>query len=291
MVLDKKELDRSIHLLEGILKGIAFDQKINEKEIDELNHWILSHEQFRKHYPYTVLIPLLSTVLADKIITEDEKQDILWFCEKVSTDNFFYDLVYSDLQRLQGIIHGILSDKLIRDEEIIALEHWLLENRHLESHYPYDELVAIVGGILEDKKITERERRILERYFIEFINEELLSAYSPEELKAIRGKITIGAVCAKNPQIQLHDKIFAITGQITRHEKNRFIENIKAGGGCYSQVISDRVDYLIVMDTGALLWAFEPYGRKINQALNLRSEGRSLMIIQKKDMLQHLTNL
>lgn len=288
MLLDKKDLDRSVHLLEGILKGIAFDQRINSKEIDELNHWIRRHESFRRHYPYTVLIPLLSSVLADKVITEDEKQDILWFCDKVSTENYFYDLVFSDLQRLQGIIHGILSDKIIQDEEIICLEEWLKDNQHLKSYYPYDELVSVVGTILEDKKVSDRERKLLERYFIEFINDELLSSYSKDELSGLRQKITIGAVCAINPSIQIEDKIFAITGQISKTEKNKFINTIKASGGHYNTSITDSVNYLIVCDTNALLWAFEPYGRKIDQALTLRSQGEALVIVHKKDFIDFI---
>jgi len=283
MVLDKKELDRSIHLLEGILKGIAFDQTINTKEIDELNHWIATHDVFRRHYPYTVLIPLLSTVLADKIITEDEKQDILWFCEKVSTENFFFDIVFSDLQRLQGIIHGILSDKTIRDEEVYSLEEWLKDHLHLKSHYPYDELVTIIDGILDDKVISDRERQTLERYFIEFINDDLLSAYSEDDLKLIRSRMTIGAVCAKEPVIEFNNKTFSFTGEMTRRDKDNFINCIKNHGGHYTAVISDKVDYLVVNDASALLWAFEPFGRKIDLALKLRAEGEALVIISKRD--------
>lgn len=285
MVLDKKELDRSIHLLEGLLKGIAFDQTINTKEIDELNHWITSHDVFRRHYPYTVLIPLLSTALADKIITESEKQDILWFCEKVWTENFFFDIVFSDLQRLQGIIHGILSDKIIRDEEVYSLEGWLKEHQHLKSHYPYDELVVIIDRILEDKRISTRERQTLERYFIEFIDNKLLSAYTEEELSLIRTRMTIGAVCAKEPVIEFRNRTFSFTGEMTKRDKETFIDCIKNKGGYYTPVISENVDYLVVNDASALLWAFEPFGRKIDKALKLRAQGEALVIISKRDFI------
>lgn len=285
MVLDKKELDRSIHLLEGILKGVGFDQRIDSKEIDELNHWLSLHNEFSSHYPYTVLIPLLSTALADKIITDEEKEDILWFCEKVSTENFFFDKVFSDLQRLQGIIHGILSDKIVCDEEIYSLEHWLKEHLHLKTHYPYDELVTIIDGILEDQIITERERQTLERYFIEFIDNKLISAYSEEELSLIRGRMTIGAVCAKEPTIEFKNKTFSFTGEISKRDKESYINFIQSMGGHYTPVISNKVDYLVVNDASALLWAFEPFGRKIDQALKLRAEGESLVILSKRDFI------
>lgn len=289
MVLDKKELDRSIHLLEGILKGVAFDQEINTQEIDELHHWIKYHEDYGKHYPYTVLIPLLSTALADRVITEEEKQDILWFCNKVSTENFFYDLVFSDLQRLQGILHGILSDKIIRDEEILSLEEWLNDKVHLKSYYPYDELVSIIDDILEDQIITEQERKLLERYCIEFVNKDLLSAYTEEDIQSLKSKMTISAICATDPTIDFHKKTFAITGQITKGEKKRLIDKLTEKGGQYSHKISDKVNYLIIMDTSALLWAFEPFGRKIDQALKLRLSGIPLVIVSKKDFLKALS--
>ena len=291
MALDKKDLDRSIHLLEGLLKGIAFDQKINTKEIDELNHWIAEHEDDRRHYPYTVLIPLLASVLADLIITEDEKKDILWFCNKVSTENLFYDIVFSDLQRLKGIIHGIISDKIIRDEEVFALETWLNDNFHLKGHYPYDELVTIIHRILKDRFISDKEKTLLERYFIEFISETTLSSYSPKEIQEIKTRISLNAVCAIDPKLTVEGKYFAITGQINRSDKSQLMESIKELGGKYSQHVTEQLDYLIVCDESALMWGFEPYGRKIDQALSLRSKGHPIVILQKKDFKDFLKTI
>lgn len=291
MTLDKKDLDRSIHLLEGLLKGIAFDQKINSKEIDELNHWIAQHEAYRRYYPYTVLIPLLASVLADLIITEDEKQDILWFCDKVSTDNLFYDLVFSDLQRLKGIMHGILSDKIIRDEEVMSLEAWLDDNQHLKGHYPYDELVSILHNILEDRLISEKEKTLLERYFVEFIQDASLSAYSTEEINELKARISLNALCATEPNLAIEGKYIAITGQLKRYEKAQLIERIKALGGTYRQHVTEDLDYLIICDESALMWGFEPYGRKIDQALSLRASGHPIAIVQKKDFRNYIKTL
>jgi hypothetical protein len=52
----KSEADKSIHILEGILKGISFDQKIHELEIVELNNWISAHDDFRTKYPFKDII-------------------------------------------------------------------------------------------------------------------------------------------------------------------------------------------------------------------------------------------
>lgn len=291
MTLDKKDLDRSIHLLEGLLKGIAFDKKINSKEIDELNHWIAQHEDYRRYYPYTVLIPLLASVLVDLIITEDEKQDILWFCNKVSTDNLFYDLVFSDLQRLKGIMHGILSDKMICDEEVMSLKKWLHDNQHLKGHYPYDELVAIIHGILEDCLISNKEKKLLERYFVEFINDASLSAYSTKEINEIKSRISLNALCAIEPNLAIEGKNIAITGQLKRHEKSQLIERIRSLGGKYKQHVTEELDYLIVCDESALMWGFEPYGRKIDQALSLRASGHPIAIVHKKDFRNYIERL
>ncbi|MBN2899175.1 MAG: hypothetical protein JXO44_10420 [Clostridia bacterium] len=291
MILDKKELEHSIHLLEGLLKGIAFDKRINEKEIDEINHWIATHEVFREHYPYTVLIPLLSSVLVDGIITEEEKQDVLWFCNKISTDNLLFDMVASDLQRLQGILHGILSDKIIRDEEVHSLNAWLRDNHHLKSYYPYDELVGVINNILADKQISSEERQLLERYFIEFVGASDMSSYDETDIKQLKDRISLNAVCAIEPEIIVNGKQFAITGQLSQREKKQFIEKINAHSGTYCTRVHPELNYLIVCDDSALLWAFEPYGRKIDQVLALRSQGHPIVIVKKRDFISALSSL
>lgn len=65
----------------------------------------------------------------------------------------FYDSATADLQILQEICHGILSDDVINDQEITALDTWLEDHTHLNYYYPYDEISSLSTSILSDGKV------------------------------------------------------------------------------------------------------------------------------------------
>ena len=62
-------------------------------------------------------MPTLNKILEDNVIDKDEMSDFLWICNKFKTFNYFYDMATSDIQRLQGILHGILADNIISDDD------------------------------------------------------------------------------------------------------------------------------------------------------------------------------
>jgi len=81
----KSMLDKSIHTLEGIVKGIAIDGKINKSEINELNSWCNDYIEFSNRNPYNELIPLIKEAIADEILTKEESDNILWFAKSNSS--------------------------------------------------------------------------------------------------------------------------------------------------------------------------------------------------------------
>lgn len=176
----KSEFDKAIHTLEGILKGIALDTKINSKEIEELNHWCILHRRFLHKSPFKELIPLIEQSIADNEITIEEREDILWVCNNCKAGNQYFDVITSDIQRLQGLLHGILSDNEINQEEISGLKDWLNENEHLASTFPYDEVYSLVVSVLADGKLDEQEKKLLEVFFTEFIDTQ--SSYNINKL-------------------------------------------------------------------------------------------------------------
>jgi len=138
----KAEVDKAIHTLEGLISGIAIDDQINSDEVAELENWFNVNYHMINRQPFSELANLLKEALADGIISEEEKADILWMCNQYSTNSIFYNLITSDIQRLHGILHGIMADNKIELDEVKMLEDWLAEHEHLVGTYPYDELCS-----------------------------------------------------------------------------------------------------------------------------------------------------
>ena len=112
------ELHKAVNTLKGMVAGITTDRKISEDEVNELSHWCLCHANLIDRHPFKELIPLIQSAYEDEILTSDEADDIVWLCNNFVSDSNYYDLVTSSIQFLSGMIHGILADGEITDDEI-----------------------------------------------------------------------------------------------------------------------------------------------------------------------------
>ncbi|OGF58919.1 MAG: NAD-dependent DNA ligase, partial [Candidatus Fischerbacteria bacterium RBG_13_37_8] len=279
----KSEIDKAIHTLEGILKGILFDSIINKDEIDEIKTWCGKYYDLANRQPFKDLYHLLLSSIKDNKITEEEYNDLKWFCNKVNTGSVYYDIITSDIQRLEGIIHGILADGKINNDEIKSLEKWLFENEQLNSNYPYDEICSLVVGILTDGKIDEEEEKILTAYFSDFINLTDAAHLDPTLISEYKKTYKVSGICALAPEIIFKGNIFCFTGISQKVNRNTFAEIINKRGGIFKNNLIDSSNYLIIGADGNPCWAYSCYGRKVEKAMELRKTGSNILIIHEND--------
>lgn len=277
------ELHKAINTLQGIVAGITTDHTVNQDEINELSHWCLCHEHLIHRHPFSELIPLIKSVYKDGIVTYSEAQDILWLCNSFVSNSDYYNLITSSLQFLQGMIHGILADGIISDDEIFTLNKWMQSNSYLSGCYPFDEIESLLLTILADGKITNDERNILKAYFSNFIDITVSYNLSESELNALQKQYSIGGVCAVCQEIDFANKYFCFTGQSERATRNEIADLITSIGGNFNSNITKKTQYLIVGNAGNPCWAFSCYGRKIEDAISRRKSGQKLTIVNEVD--------
>jgi hypothetical protein len=277
----KSEAHKAFNSLRGIIDGISLDTKINQKEIDELDKWCDKHEFLAKKNPFNDLITNVQVIISDNIITEEEVEDMKWLCNKFEDGFDFYDKFTSDLQRLQGICHGILADGVVKDDEVIALNDWLNAHNHLSTYYPYDEITSLITEVLEDGIVDKEEKKLLKKYFNEFVN--LNDAELQEQINNDVKDVRIGGICAIAPEIKFIDNQFCFTGTSERSSRSEIAKTIEEYGGKYVNSVSKKTNYLIVGDDGNPCWAYACYGRKVEKAIKLRKEGEQIIIVHEND--------
>ena len=138
----KARLSRDIHILQGYLEGIAADSQINDSEQTGLMRWLTEHNEFSDRHPFSEVVPRIQQVIIKGVVDEEDRADLLWLSNKFDTENGYYDDVTSDMQRLQGILAGIIADGQITEEELDALDAWIEERAYLKRCWPYDRLQA-----------------------------------------------------------------------------------------------------------------------------------------------------
>ncbi|MNR04315.1 DNA ligase [compost metagenome] len=232
---------------------------------------------------------IIEQTISNKIPPTETIEDLFWLCQKYESDNYYYNAVTTDLQTLQGLCHGILSDGAITDKEIFDLNKWLTENEHLNTYYPYDEIRSLVLSIVSDGRIDEEERVVLKAYFNQFV--QLQNSELQQQIKEETADVNISGLCTSEPNVDFQDKTFCITGVLKRGNRETLQDQIRRLGGIPTESVTKKTDYLIVGDNGNPAWAFSCYGRKVEKAINLRKEGHTITLIHEFDFSDIIDDL
>jgi hypothetical protein len=272
-------LDRDVHELEGFLRGIALDGHIRQEEVESLRTWCRKRRDVHHVGPFAELIPLIEGAIADGVVDEEERADILWFCEQIRTPSIYYSVVTSDLQRLHGMLAGIAADGVVEAKELLALREWMDGAEKLRGTWPYDEIEGVIREVLADGKIDEHEHAFLAEFTREFLESRTKLVLE----KRFDEELVRNGVCAADPEIEFAGKRFCFTGRsrvATREDMEAVVRRL---GGTTLDHVTRELDTLVVAENRGRSWAVSCYGRKIEIAIALRKRGQSLAIVSEAD--------
>ncbi len=272
-------LDKSINSLLGIIEGIAIDGVINPMEAGFLHQWLGDHDELHGRHPFNELAPVVRAAIADGILSSEERKNIKWLCERLLSTNY-YDKTTADMQRLEAILVGIVADREITLDELSGLSTWIEDHEALKTCWPYDEVDTLVTTILKDKQIDEREHSMLKEYFSGFLAAKDQAAIGRPA--TIQSTIADG-LCVVCPEVTFAGSTFCFTGASARFERAALAEMVIRLGGTVTRDLTKAVRYLVVCAEGNLCWAYACYGRKVEEAVELRKKGSRVMIIHEND--------
>ncbi|AJD46565.1 NAD-dependent DNA ligase (contains BRCT domain type II) [Isoalcanivorax pacificus W11-5] len=283
----KAEIEKAINSLKGLIEGIAIDRLINAHELQFLHMWLDEHRRYSSKHPFNELFPVVESAITDGVLTNEEQADILWLCDQLLSERYF-DSVTTDMQRLHAMIAGIASDGQISVEELRGLSKWLQKHEHLRRCWPYDEIDTLITSVLADKLIDPEEHALLMQFFGEFI--AILDNRTVTMPPVAEGS-TLTGLCAVCPDISFQGSVFCLTGASHRYSRKQLYSLIQELGGKTANGVSKKVQYLIVGAEGNPCWAFACYGRKVEQAVKLRKEGHTILIVHENDLHDAIADL
>jgi hypothetical protein len=271
--------DRDVNELQGIIRGIALDGRIVAAEAEALRLWCSRPRNWRDGGLFREARDRIQEAVSDGILDDEERADILHFCERLKNPSPFYSVATADMQRLHGILAGIGADSVVNEEEVRGLRDWMEGVENLKGTWPYDEVDSVVTHVLSDGRIDENEHKFLIAFTQDFLRSTNgLVLESPYEEDLIRH-----GICAVQPDVSFQGKVFCVTGNSPRASR-REIEAVVArlGGRPHPRIVKE-LDYLIVAAERNLCWAFSCYGRKVEAAMALRKAGARLSIVHEND--------
>jgi NAD-dependent DNA ligase len=222
----------------------------------------------------------LRTALDDGVISEDERDDLIWVCERLCT-NEFYDEITTGLQELHGLLGGVVADGIIAETELRGIQDWMEANEQSRKRWPYDEVESLIISVIADGKIDEEEHKALVSFFAQFV--EVLDDKTLSD-PVILSDSTLKGVCANSPEIIFDGARFCLTGASSRYTRDVFADKIRSLGGEVVGSVSGRLNYLVIGGDGNPCWSYACYGRKVEKAIELRKTGAEIIIVHEFDL-------
>jgi len=272
----KARHDKAVSTLLHILEGIAADQTVTSSEWELLANWVSENKSLANRHPYNQLVPPVLAAMEDKVLSEEEREDMTWLCTQLRS-NEYYSLVTQDIQRLQPILSAIASDGTVAEAEIEELSMWLSEREHLRKCWPYEEMDSLLTTTMQDHCIDPKEQQSLLEFCSSFTTSDL--DFETPHLTA-RMLVDLFAV---SPVISFDEYSFCFTGESKRATREEMKLLARERGAKVVETVSPELDYLVVGVNGNPCWAYCSYGRKIAQAIELRRQGSRLLIVHESD--------
>lgn len=273
-------LDRAVHTLQGLLSGIAADNSVSQDELSALAAWVTEHDEFRHRHPFNEIIPTLNAALADGSVDEEELADVVWLCSRLGEGTGYYDQVTADMQVLQGLLAGIASDGHVSMHELEQLGDWLTEHEQLRRCWPYDELESLLLAVRKDSQIDLNEHRLLLSFFSEFSSG---SGHRALAMPLNETDVSITGLCAVCPEVVFTNSIFCFTGSSERMTRRQLAAVVANNGGIFYPTVRKDTTYLVIGADGNPCWAYACYGRKVEQAMQMRKAGSKVLLVHEHD--------
>lgn len=284
--MKKEEMHKALNSLVGILSGVAADGVVSEEEKNEVQNWYALHAHLLNIHPFGEILAALELAFTDDVLDIEEIHGALWLCNRfldVQNEKLYFDCITSQIQRLEGLLHGIVSDGKISDDEIMSLSKWLDDNDHLSGVYPFDEVYSLLIAAKEDGTVSDDERNMLRAFFSTFVDTSTSYNIHENDVAELQKQYSIGGICAVCPDIEIAGKTFCFTGASKRATRSEVAEIVCNNGGKYHDTVTAKTDYLIVGADGNPCWAFSCYGRKVERAIELRKKGKPIIIVHEYD--------
>lgn len=258
-----KSTDGAMADLYGIALGIGMDGKLFPQERGALEAWMRRNSANEKAPFFRDAYALLCGVLADGVVTKEERQQILFLTEPFL--NLCETRESVAVQALMGVLRGVAADGILNPEEVFAVNEWIKEYSDIENSV-FAQINKMLEEVLDDGVVTEDESNQL--------LESFRSITDPIEECGCETVIT--------------GKRFVLSGDFVHGTKDSIAARIASCGGEVSGSVSKKIDYVVVGGEGSDNYSFGSYGTKVKKAMELREKGVPIAVIAEDQLFELL---
>jgi NAD-dependent DNA ligase len=183
------------------------------------------------------------------------------------------------INELIGLAHGISADDIVNQKEAEVLQKWLAANADASGNPVVMTLFKRVDEMLRDNVLDAEE------------SQELLDLL----VKLCGGDFELGELLKSSrlplddppPRIRFGGRRFVFTGTFA-YGPRRECENAVVNRGGEVGRLNQSTDFVVVGVYATASWAHSSFGRKIEQAVDLRERGFPVSIVSEAHWYDNL---
>ena len=186
------------------------------------------------------------------------------------------------MEHLLGMVHGMLADGHLHDMEIKLLATWLSANDELVQVWPASVVAQRIRDALADGHISEEERQYLTQTLGDLLANDFAETGSATA-ETTRLPVT------DDIDVDVQDAGFCLTGEFSYGTRNACAKLTERAGGIPVDNVSKKARYLVIGSRVSPDWAHTSYGRKIERAVEMQTQGHCIHIISEQRWLSALS--
>jgi NAD-dependent DNA ligase len=184
------------------------------------------------------------------------------------------------IDEMIGICRGVIADGTVDEQEAIFLGQWIENHREIADRWPVNILYARLTEMLKDGILSAEEQAELLATLRDITGE---SATFQEPNRSTTLPFNTPA-----PDICFAEKTFYLTGRFVFGSIIDCEETITELGGILVDSVTQETDYLVVGELCSPDWVHTTFGRSIENAVEMRSEGALIAIVSEEHWVNSL---
>jgi NAD-dependent DNA ligase len=185
-----------------------------------------------------------------------------------------------DTNELIGVCRGVLADGVVDATEARFLLDWLERRSDLRNVFPFDILLERLADALRDGVLDEAEE-------VDLL-QSIVSLVGGEHASDSASLATSLPLDNPQPRVEHAGASFVVTGTFAFGPRVSVVRAIEDRGGRLMAAVSPRTSYVVVGEVGSRDWVHSSFGRKIQAAADLRSEGHQIRLISERRWCEFL---
>ncbi|HLC15318.1 MAG TPA: hypothetical protein VJL89_03725 [Thermodesulfovibrionia bacterium] len=187
------------------------------------------------------------------------------------------------VDELMGLCKGIISDGIVNQREVEFIKNWLYNNQDVSDKWPANVLYKRIEKMLKDRFLDDEEAKELLDFMI-----QMTGVINSEE-KISDAILSTSLLLTKPvPKIIFNNNKFCLTGKFLIDTRKNCEKMILEREGLLVNSPTLDTNYLVIGMLQSIAWIHTTYGRKIEKALEMVKNGKSIKIVSEETFTKYL---